>query len=67
MFGPQARRRFFGRDICLTADDGHHGEGEHDERDMAVPAMPGARFVVIEAKFVLGGFELRDRKIQSRT
>jgi len=38
-------------------DDGHHGEGEHDERDMPVPAMPGAGFVVIEAKFVLGRFE----------
>lgn len=39
------------------ADDSHHGEGEHDERDMAVPAMPGARFVVIETELVLGGFE----------
>jgi hypothetical protein len=38
-------------------DDGHHSEGEHDERDMPVPAMPGAGFVVIEAKFVLGSFE----------
>jgi len=38
-------------------DDGHHGEGEHDEGDMPVPAMPGTGFVVIEAEFVLGGFE----------
>ena len=38
-------------------DDGHHDEGEHDQRDMTVPAMPGAGFVVIEAEFVLGGFE----------
>ena len=49
---------FFGRpDICLMADESHYGEGEHDERDMAVPAMPGARFVVIETEFVLGGFK----------
>src|SRR5450759_3591387 len=34
-------------------DDGHHGEGEHDRRDMTVPAMPGAGLVVIEAEFVL--------------
>ena len=39
------------------ANDSHHGEGKHDERDMPVPAMPGASFVVIEAKFVLSGFE----------
>lgn len=58
MFGPKAPRCFFGRpNICLMADDSHHGEGEHDERDMAVPAMPRARFVVIETEFVLGGFK----------
>ncbi len=28
-----------------------------DQRDMAMPAMPGAGFVVIEAEFVLGGLE----------
>jgi hypothetical protein len=38
MFGPKAPQCFFGRDICLMADDSDHGEGEHDERDMAVPA-----------------------------
>jgi len=37
MFGAKAPQCFFGRpDICLMADDSHHGEGEHDERDMAV-------------------------------
>ena len=38
-------------------DGGHHSKGEHDERDMPVPAVPGARLVVIEPEFVLGGFE----------
>src|SRR3546814_3938181 len=38
-------------------DRSHHGEGQHDERDMAVPAVPGAGLVVIEAKFVLGRLE----------
>jgi hypothetical protein len=38
----------------IAAYDGHHGEGEHDKRDMPVPAMPGAGFVVIEAELVLG-------------
>ncbi len=38
-------------------DGGHHGESEHDKRHVAVPAMPGAGFVVVEAKFVLGGLE----------
>ena len=38
-------------------DGGHHGEGEHDQRDMPMPAMPGAGLVVIEAELVLGGLE----------
>lgn len=41
----------------MVTDDGHHGEGEHDERDMPMPAMPGARLVVIEPELVLGGLE----------
>lgn len=36
---------------------GHHGKGEHDERDMTVPTVPGARFVVIETELILGGLE----------
>ncbi len=39
------------------ADDGHHGESQHYQRDMAMPAMPGARLVVIETELVLGGLE----------
>ncbi len=41
----------------MMADGRHHGEGEHDQRDVTVPAMPGAGLVVVEAEFVLGGFE----------
>ena len=40
------------RDIGAMPDDGHHGEGKHDQRDMTVPAMPGTCLVVIEAEFV---------------
>src|SRR5271157_574124 len=58
MSWPQTAHRFFGRrDIGAMTDDGHHGEGEHDQRHVTVPAMPGAGFVVIEAEFGLGGFE----------
>jgi len=38
-------------------DSGHHGEGEHDQRYVPMPAMPGAALIVIEAEFVLGGVE----------
>ena len=41
----------------MVADRPHHGESEHDQRDMAMPAMPGAGLVVVETEFVLGGFE----------
>ena len=55
---PKTAHGFFGRrDIGTMPDDGHHGKGEHDQRDVTVPAMPRAGFVVIEAEFVLGGFE----------
>lgn len=30
--------------VCVMADGGHHGEGEHDERHVAVPAVPGPGF-----------------------
>ena len=39
------------------ANDSHHGEGEHDEADVAVPAMPGAGLVMIEAEFILGSLK----------
>ncbi len=31
----------------------HHGEGEHHQRNVTVPAMPGSALVVIETKLVL--------------
>ena len=43
--------------IGLTADGGHHGEGEHDKRDVTMPTMPGSGLVVIEPELVLGGLE----------
>ena len=36
----------------MMTDRGRHREGEHDERDVTMPAMPGARFIVVEAEFV---------------
>lgn len=38
-------------------NDGHHGECEHDQRDVTMPAVPGSGFVVVEAELVLGGFK----------
>jgi len=42
----------------MMADHSHHGEGQHDEGDVTVPAVPGAGLVVIKPQLVLGGFEL---------
>src|SRR5208283_4496887 len=54
-----APHRFWGRrdGVGVNAYRRHHGEGKHDERDVTPPAMPGARLVVIESEFVLGGFK----------
>ena len=41
----------------MVADGGQHGEGKHDQRDVAMPAVPGTGLVVVEAEFVLGGVE----------
>ena len=49
MFWGCARLGFFGRRLVgLMLDGSHHGEGEHDERDVTMPAVPGSGFVVIE-------------------
>ena len=46
--------RFWGRrGVRAMADRSHRREGQHDERNVAMPAMPGARFVVIEPQLVL--------------
>ena len=39
------------------ADAGHHREGQHDQRNMPVPAMPRASLVMIEAELILCGLE----------
>src|SRR5215208_1755889 len=52
------RRSFWGCGrVRVVADDRQHGEGQHDERDVPVPAVPGAGLVVVEAELVLGGLE----------
>ena len=33
-------------------DRGQHGEGEHDQRDVTMPTVPGAGFVMIKPEFV---------------
>jgi len=50
---------FWGRRgrIGVNADRTHHGEGEHDQRRVTTPAMPGARPTVIGAEFFLRHFE----------
>jgi hypothetical protein len=35
----------------------HHREGQHHERDVPVPAMPGPGLVVSQTEFGLGGLE----------
>jgi len=56
--------RLFSRRIvgCMGAvpDGGHRGEGEHDQRGVAVLSMPGSGCVMIEAEFDLGIFEALD-------
>ena len=39
------------------ADPRQHGKGQHHQRDVAVPAVPRAALVVVEAEFGLRGPE----------
>ena len=39
------------------SDHRHHGEGEHHQGNVAMPAMPGSALVVIEAELVFGGLK----------
>ena len=49
---------FFGcRAVRAMPDGGHHGEGRHHQRDVAVPAVPGSGLVVIQSKLVFGDLE----------
>src|SRR5271155_261653 len=58
MFWRCARLGFFGRRLVgLVLDGSHHGEGEHDERDVTMPAVPGSGFVVVEPELVFGCLE----------
>src|SRR3954453_23994138 len=51
-------QRFWGRRLVgVVADHGQHGEGEHHQRDVPVPAVPAAGLVVVEPELVLGGLE----------
>jgi hypothetical protein len=50
--------RFFGRRrIGAMSDRGHHGEGEHHQGNVAMPAMPLSALVVIEPELVFRGLE----------
>jgi hypothetical protein len=40
-----------------VTDDRYHGEDEHDEREVPLPAVPGLGLIVIEAEFVFGRLE----------
>ncbi len=56
----RGRQMFFrcgGERIGFVTDARHHGEGQHHQRDMPVPAVPGPGFVVVKTEFVLGGLE----------
>ena len=39
------------------ADHRHHGEGEHHQRNVAMPSMPRSALVVIEPELVFRGLE----------
>ncbi len=49
---------FLGRRLVrVVTDHRHHGERQHDERHVTMPAVPGAGLVVVEPEFVLGGLK----------
>src|SRR4051812_23888867 len=49
---------FLGARACWLAADGrHHGKGQHDKRDVPMPAVPGPGLVVVETEFVFGRLE----------
>src|ERR1700731_2536132 len=50
--------RFFGRRrIGAMGDHRHHGEGEHHQRNVAMPPMPRSALVVIEPELVFRGLK----------
>src|ERR1700675_4663291 len=54
--GP-ALRFFWRRRIGAMADHRHHGEGEHHQGNVAMPAMPGSALVVIDTELVFRGLK----------
>src|ERR1700681_4056545 len=48
---------FWRRRIGAMADWRHHGEGEHHQGNVAMPAMPGSALVVIESELVFCGLK----------
>src|SRR5882672_10209253 len=48
---------FWRRRIGAMADHRHHGEGEHHQRNVAMPPMPGSALVVIEPELVFRGLK----------
>src|SRR3954467_5852993 len=53
---PQAA--FWGRGgVGFVGGGGRQREGQHDQRDVPAPAVPGAGLVVVEAKLVFGRLE----------
>ena len=48
---------FWRRRIGAMADHRHHGEGEHHQRNVAMPSMPGSALVVIEPELVFRGLK----------
>src|SRR5450755_1067118 len=45
------------RRIGAMADHRHHGEGEHHQRNVAMPSMPRSALVVIEPELVFRGLK----------
>src|SRR3954462_6438372 len=43
--------------VRMMADRCQHRERQHHQRDMTVPAVPGAGFIMVEPKLVLAGLE----------
>ncbi len=43
--------------VRVVANGRQHGECQHDQADMAVPAVPGPALVVVEAELVFCGLE----------
>src|ERR1700734_1346500 len=50
-------RFFWRRRIGVMANDRHHGEGEHYQGNVAMPAMPGSALVVIEPELLFRGLK----------